>query len=214
MDADVFGLQNDLMFKNLFKKVTKRDDAKELSQWIENGKPFPPAHIVKQNTILEYSKKFSVKILFEIGTYLGDMIEAQKNNFEKIYSVELSEKLYTKARKRFREDKQVILLQGDSGLKIEEIINQLYEPVLFWLDGHYSGGITARAEKECPVREELNAIFKSGFAHIILIDDARLFNGTHDYPTFKEIESVIKVNRKKYIIENKDDIIRLIPNMN
>lgn len=202
------------MFKKIFKKELKANYEKELTQWLKSGKPFPPPHIVKQNTILEYSKKYPLKILFETGTYLGDMIEAQKNNFEKIYSIELSKKLYTRAVKRFKRDKHVILLHGDSGVKIAEVINQLFEPVLFWLDGHYSGGITAMAEKECPVREELNTIFKSRLNHVILIDDARLFNGTHDYPTLKEIESIIRENGKDYMVDIKDDIIRLLPNKN
>ncbi|MGB3007361.1 MAG: hypothetical protein WBC06_12675, partial [Chitinophagaceae bacterium] len=108
----------------------------------------------------------------------------------------------------------IFLLNGDSGVKIAEVIAQLNEPALFWLDGHYSGGITAKADKDCPVPEELHAIFSSPVNHIILIDDARLFNGTNDYPAFEQIQAIIKQHKKDYTIENKDDIIRLLPNRN
>lgn len=200
------------MLKNLFRKKIIPDPEKEMSDWEKNGKPFPPPHIVKQKAIEEYAAKTGAAVLVETGTYLGDMVEAQKNKFTKIYSIELSERLYKKAQKRFRENENIILLQGDSGVKITEVVKKLTEPAIFWLDGHYSGGITAKAEKECPVPEELNAIFNTPLNHIILIDDARLFNGTHDYPTIEQVQLIMQHHRKNYIMENKDDIIRLLPN--
>lgn len=200
------------MLKNLFRKKNIADPEKEMSDWEKNGKPFPPPHIVKQKVIEEYAAKTGVGVLVETGTYLGDMVEAQKNRFTKIYSIELSERLYKKAQKRFRGNENIILLQGDSGIKIAEVVKELTGPAIFWLDGHYSGGITAKAEKECPVPEELNAIFNSPSDHIILIDDARLFNGTHDYPTIKQVQMIMQHHRKNYILENTDDIIRLLPN--
>jgi hypothetical protein len=168
-------------------------------------------HIQKQNIIVEYKNRFGLSILVETGTYLGEMIEAQKNNFVKTYSIELSEKLFKRAKKKFLSEKNIVLLQGDSGKRLAEVVAVLREPALFWLDGHYSGGMTALGDKECPVREELAAIFKSEHKHIILIDDARMFNGTHDYPTIEEIKKIIENFDKKYSIEVKNDIIRLTP---
>lgn len=202
------------MFKNLFRKKIIINHEQELADWIANGKPFPPPHIVKQQAIAEYATQYSAAALVETGTYLGDMVEAQKNRFGKVYSIELSERLHKKAQKRFRGNDNIILLQGDSGTKIAEVVAELKAPAIFWLDGHYSGGITAKADKECPVPEELHAIFNSPVDHIILIDDARLFNGTHDYPTIEQIQAIIEQHEKKYSIENKDDIIRLIPKGN
>jgi hypothetical protein len=44
---------------------------------------------------------------------------------------------------------------------------------MFWLDRHYSGGFTAKGEKDCPIIEELDAISNgSHLKHSILIDDA------------------------------------------
>lgn len=169
------------------------------------------SHIQKQNIIVEYKNRFGLSILVETGTYLGEMVEAQKNNFVKTYSIELSKKLYKKAKKKFLSEKNIVLLQGDSGKRLSEIVAVLREPALFWLDGHYSGGITALGDKECPVREELASIFTSEHNHIILIDDASMFNGTHDYPTIEEIKNIITQHNKNYSVEVKDDIIRLTP---
>ena len=199
------------MLKNLFAKKVKTDHVKEMADWEKQGRPFPPPHIVKQNAITEYQQRYDIGTLVETGTYLGDMVEAQKNNFSRIYSIELSKKLHKRATKKFRKEEKIILLQGDSGVKITEVISALNAPAIFWLDGHYSGGITALGDKECPVIEELSAIFKSTIDHLVLIDDARLFNGTHDYPSLEEVKRIMENSRHNYGMEVGNDIIRLIP---
>ena len=200
-----------MMLKKLFRKKVKINHEEQLAEWERNGRPIPPPHIVKQMAIEEYREKFHTEILVETGTYMGDMVEAQRDQFKKIYSIELSEKLFNKAQKRFKDHLHIKIVQGDSGTVLNKLIAEIDKPALFWLDGHYSGGITAKGEKECPVSEELKIILKSPLSHIILIDDARLFNGTHDYPTIDQIEEIIKTNNRQYLVETKDDIIRLTP---
>jgi hypothetical protein len=207
----VSGLKNKRMFKNIFKKKEIINHEEQLTEWEKNGRPLPPPHIVKQKAIEEFRKKFQPTILAETGTYLGDMVEAQRTKFKKIYSIELSQKLFRRAIKRFKDHAHITILQGDSGVVLNKLIKEIDQPALFWLDGHYSGGITAKAEKECPVPEELETILKSSLPHIILIDDARLFNGSRDYPTVEQIVEIIKSNNRQYLVEIKDDIIRLTP---
>ena len=199
------------MFKNLFRKKDTISHEQQLAEWERNGRPYPPPHIIKQRAIEEFRSRFQTEVLVETGTYLGDMVEAQRNKFKKIFSIELSERLYKQAKKRFRTYPHITILYGDSGIVLNELIPTLNKPSLFWLDGHYSEGITANGEKECPVSEELAAIFKSSFNHTILIDDARLFNGTHDYPTMDELKEMIERSGKKYSLQTSDDIIRLLP---
>ena len=199
------------MLKNLFKKNIVINHEGQLAEWEKNGRPLPPPHIVKQKAIDEYRIKFNTEILVETGTYLGDMVEVQRNNFQKIYSIELSEKLFRRAKKRFKNFSHITILNGDSGIVLNKLMPGIDKPALFWLDGHYSGGITAKAEKECPVPEELEAILKNPLPHIILIDDARLFNGTHDYPTIEQIKNIISKAGKNYSLEAEDDILRLVP---
>jgi len=201
------------MFKTLFKKSTIINHQAQLDEWKKNGRPSPPPHIVKQMAIEEYQQKFNTKILVETGTYLGDMVEAQRDRFDKIYSVELSKKLFQRAVKRFKTYSHINILNGDSGIVLNKLLPGIDTPALFWLDGHYSGGITAKGSKECPVPEELEAILKSDLPHIILIDDARLFDGTHDYPTLDEIKQLYKKSNRDHSLTVKDDIIRLIPDI-
>lgn len=167
-----------------------------------------PPHEIKQWTIVKYKQETGCKVLVETGTYLGDMVFAQLKNFDRIFSIELSKDLFERAKKRFSNESNVKLLHGDSGICMNEIMLMLTEKALFWLDGHYSGGITAQAEKDCPVMEELQSILKSPQEHVILIDDARLFtSGAKDYPSLNEIEDLFKRHNKRYSLKIENDII-------
>ena len=107
---------------------------------------------------------------------------------------------------------KIQIVQGDSGEKLPEVLHHISEPILFWLDGHYSGGFTARAALDTPVADELRTIFAHPVKnHIILIDDARLFNGTDDYPTIEELEMLVHSFRPDYQISVRHDVIRAHP---
>ena len=94
----------------------------------------------------------------ETGTYYGDMIAAMMPQFDAIYSIELSDELYDRARRRFRGSDKVTLIHGDSAVELAAIVRGLDRPALFWLDGHYSGGETAKGATETPVLAELEQI--------------------------------------------------------
>lgn len=190
-------------------ELKERENKKIIADWKNSGCPLPPPHIIKQNAIKAYQEKYGYTTLIETGTYLGNMVEAQKNRFKKIISIELGVDLYEKAKERFKNDKNVTLMQGDSGKVLPLISKDLNEPAIFWLDGHYSAGITAKGEKICPIFEELDAIFDSKpFNHVLLIDDARLFIDEDDYPTIEKLTEYVKSKNDKYKIEVKEDIIR------
>lgn len=180
-----------------------------LQKWQEAGKPIPPPHVVKQMAIEHCQSRYGYQTLVETGTYLGKMILAQKDNFSKIYSIELGEELYKTAVKRFKHEKHITLMQGDSGTVLDTITRQLDQPAIFWLDGHYSGGITAKGAKACPILGEIDAIMRyKPLNHVLLVDDARCFNGTNSYPTPEELTRYIQAKNPRYVMENKDDILR------
>jgi hypothetical protein len=197
------------MFKLFTRKKVVPDNQAIIAAWEKAGKPSPPPHIIKQLAIEEYRKKYNLQVLIETGTFLGDMVAANMNVFSKIYSIELSQKLFKKATKRFKNNNNVFLFNGDSAAVLPQILSTINEPCLFWLDGHYSGGITAKGSLECPVREELKCILAHNKNHVILIDDARLFNGTNDYPSATEIKNIITASGKQYTVAIDTDIIRL-----
>jgi hypothetical protein len=132
-----------------------------------------------------------------------------KNIFEKLYSVELSNYYYENAKRLFRGIPNILLIHGDSGKQLEVLLKKIDSSVLFWLDGHYSGGKTAKGKIETPIIAELKNIFNNKFKHTILIDDARCFIGKNGYPTLKQLKKLVK-NKKNYrYFEVKNDIIRI-----
>ncbi|HMI05708.1 MAG TPA: hypothetical protein VK541_24685 [Pedobacter sp.] len=169
----------------------------------------PSLHIIKQNNIHAYRDQLKFTVLVETGTYLGDMVEAQKAYFEQVYSVELDETLHKRAVERFKADPGVKILQGDSGVVLKSLLEKLHVPALFWLDGHYSSGITAKSDKNTPILNELEAILGSALYHGILIDDARLFVGKDDYPTVDELCDFVKAKDPARTVTVADDIIRI-----
>ena len=189
----------------------KRAHQEALVAWELAGKPLPPPHIVKQQVIVSYQKQYGCDTLVETGTYRGDMVYALLKSFKKIYSIELSEELYSKAANRFKDEQHIEILQGDSSERLKDLLPALQKPAIFWLDAHYSGGVTAKGKKECPIYEELDAIFSSTINHILLIDDARSFDGTDDYPTISKLTAFILSHRPDALIQVKDDIIRVEP---
>jgi hypothetical protein len=184
----------------------------ELKTWEKEGCPNPPPHIIKQKLIKKYAKEFNLKILVESGTYYGDMVEAQSKNFERIYSIELSPILFSYATERFKSKTNIELIQGDSGIEIEKIMKKIGQPALFWLDGHYSAGETAKGKTDTPILEELEHILSSGkLAHVIIIDDARLFGSNPAYPSLESLEKFVYSKRPNVEISVSYDSIRITP---
>ena len=182
----------------------------ELLLWRLQGTGDVP-HIIKQKVVLRYAARFSVSTLIETGTYLGFMVNAVRKEFRRVYSIELDEKLYQRAKKKFRRFNHIVLFHGDSAVIIPKILSQIQYPCLFWLDAHYSGGITAKETLETPITQELRQILSHSFApqHVILIDDARNFVGTNDYPTLQEVEQLVSELCPTSALSVMDDIIRI-----
>ncbi len=200
--------------KKILKSVRRSAFVERLVQyriyyrWLLKGRPAGPTpHLKKQYRLRDFQTKYQLKTLVETGTYLGIMVEAMKGHFERIYSIEFAQDLYERAKKQFAAQPNVTLLQGDSAVCLKELVPQLTSPALFWLDAHYSGGITGMADLETPVVEEIQAILSSPQRHILIIDDSRCFDGTHDYPTIKAITDQITTLKPDYRVYVEDDAI-------
>ena len=168
-------------------------------------------HLIKMLIVKFYLSKYSIKRFIETGTYLGDTLDYVSKSGANCTSIELSQDLYEAAVRRFSRHKNVTLIQGDGGEWLPKLIEKTIEPTLFWLDGHYSSGITASAAADTPVSVELNAILSHPVKrHVILIDDARCFCGENDYPHLEELLRAVRDNGY-YRAEVSADIIRLTP---
>jgi hypothetical protein len=89
------------------------------------------------------------------------------------------------------------------------LLKKIHEPTLFWLDGHWSGGITAQGDKDTPVVAECEAVLSHHVqGHVILVDDARCFTGENDYPTIAGMRALCG-RHPGMTFEVEDDVIRV-----
>lgn len=126
---------------------------------------------------LQYSK-----IFIETGTNKGDGIQrALDSGFEKVLSVEANQDLFIKSRERFFRDGRVKIWFGKSYDTLPEMLTQINERCVFWLDAHPSGPGTAghinlvqgdtNWHQDSIIKKELAVILAHRNDHVILIDD-------------------------------------------
>jgi len=188
--------------------------AKEIDRWRETGKLVPPHHSVKERIVARYASAFGVAILVETGTFLGEMDYALRDVFREIYSIELGAQIAQRARRLLRSYPHIQVMQGDSATVLPQILAGISEPCMFWLDGHYSAGITAKGNLATPVMQELKTIFAHTVKdHVVLIDDARCFDGTHDYPTLDGVSEFVAAHRPNFAFSVANDVIRIHPQL-
>ena len=175
-----------------------QDDRLRLKrEWEEGGEQGPPPHAVKESAIRRLARAHGIRTLVETGTLHCDMVAAVLLDFDHIYSIELSRELYWLARLRFLGRRKVRLVQGDSSEKLAHVLARIDVPAIFWLDGHYGGGIMARGKKDVPIVEELAAIPSHAVPdHVVVIDDVGIFRRAEgDTPSLEELEAQIKAAR-------------------
>ena len=183
-----------------------------ISQWLKIWRIIPPPQEVKHQILRQYAKRFQLRTLVETGTLRGDTIAALQNDFDKLYSIELSDVLYQRACDRFKNISNVELVHGDSSIVLAEVVHKLSTPALFRLDGHYSHGDDeakkhhiAMGAKEFPLVEELNIVLSDpNHGHVILADDARYF-GVCEYPTLQEIQGIVRKHKPGWHVEYADE---------
>lgn len=172
----------------------------------------PPPYDAKANFIAGKGREHDLGVFIETGTFRGEMLQQQLPNFKKLISVELSQELYEAACNRFKESPQVRLVQGDSGVKLAEVVKDLNEPALFWLDAHYSIGITAGRGINAPIFKELSCLAgRRQYRDAILIDDARLFGWDFGYPSLKMVKKYVSEHWPNHQFQIESDVICIIP---
>jgi hypothetical protein len=183
---------------------------KKLNKWEKDGASGPMPNLGKQRVVVEYIKNYSPEVFIETGTYKGKMVYAVMPHIKRIYSIELDSTHYENARKRFAGYQDIQILHGQSGEILPQVMKNIDRPCLFWLDAHYSGGSTAKADLETPIMQEIECILHHQLAskHIVLIDDARCFVGRSDYPTLNALEKFIKKSCPDWFFDVENDIIR------
>ena len=133
----------------------------------------------------------------ETGTFKGDTIFSLEPLFNKLYTIEYSEKYYNNTKNIYNGNKINFIL-GDSSIVFEHLLPNVTDKCIFFLDGHYSGNDTGQSNKDCPLEEEIihiNNLYTN--EAIIIIDDFRLFG--LDSSAGKLGEDWSKINKEKLL---------------
>lgn len=133
-------------------------------------------------------------VVVETGTYRGDNIPSKIGVFREVHSIEL-DPAYARAARALYTHPSVTVHQGDSGDVLDTLVDTWHEPVMFFLNAHWSGGDTARApDSQTPLLKEMRALSRrTEHRDIIFVDDTRslgrkCFSGTpgcKDWPYTK-----------------------------
>jgi len=157
--------------------------------WPPSGMPFQE----RIQIITLYARARTPSVFVESGTLRGDTLAAVRQEFTALRSIELDHSLYEAAVERFKGDEKVSIYQGDSGTVLKDVLATIVAPVVFWLDGHYSGSGTAKGSQDCPIWSELDAIISRGNQRdIVLVDDARLYGRRLSYPRLATINEKLQ----------------------
>jgi Methyltransferase domain len=179
-------------------------------RWRLRGRPAPAPPHLKRRIVCELTRRAAARTFVETGTYRGDTIAAVARDVDRVISIELDPRLADAATRRFRARGNVSILVGDSGDALPKVVAELDQPALLWLDGHFSGGVTALGVHVTPIEQELEPILDASRpAHLVLVDDIRLFDGTDGYPTLERIRELVAAHRPGAVVDVADDIARI-----
>lgn len=153
------------------------------------------------------SRSDGVSVFVETGTYLGKTAQLLASVCDRVITIEIDDVLYDRAVDLFEDEPQVTVLHGNSADVLPQVLRELEDRALFWLDGHFSGGITG-GPKEPPIVSELRAVINHPVKnHIVVIDDARLFRGRDGYPRLREVAAMLDGTGYDMIVQS--DLIRI-----
>lgn len=174
-------------------------------EWSLRDYQSPSPHFIKQLQI--FNNAIPDGIWIETGTYLGETTEFLRSKGFKVYTIEPKQEFFEKAKNKFENFNEVIVLKGLSEQVLPELLPRLQGNINFWLDGHYSGGNTFKGPLDTPILKELDALRKNlnNFKNIcVMIDDVRMFNPNihSEYPSIDVIVDWARQNSFLWKIEH------------
>jgi hypothetical protein len=177
---------------------------------------------IKRFNLKKIINEYHTEFFFETGTWRGDGIAyAAQFPFKKLYSSEIIHEIADNAKERFKSQKNIEIIEGNSTDVLNNKLAELKGNCLFWLDAHFPGaeeGLThyntfENEKVKLPLEEEIYqlASIRKEFSDVIIIDDLRIYEvGPYTYgnlpegilpPKLRNIDFVYKAFKDSYIIK-------------
>jgi hypothetical protein len=104
--------------------------------------PLPP--LLKRWFLRGIARDEKARVFVETGTYVGDTTWWFRNDFERLYTIEVDPFLHDQAKSRFARMHHIEALLGDSSSVLVSVVPSIESKAMFWLDGHIPPGLQAR----------------------------------------------------------------------
>lgn len=148
-----------------------------------------PHSYTKFRQIKSLKKRTNASVFVETGTYLGVTTKRCAPIFNQVYTIELDKELAELAKSFLSNNKNVEVIQGDALKVLPQLLKrEEINDALVFLDGHFSGGITACGEIPEPGIEEIKILAQHKHKiRCIVVDDFRSFGTESSFPTKFEL---------------------------
>ena len=121
----------------------------------------------------------NIKNFVETGTYKGDSTLIAAAEYEHVYTIEIFEPLFLESKQRAENEgvNNITFLLGDSTDQLSNIIPNVLDGAVFFIDAHISGGDSGWNGKiRVPLIEELDIILSYDIGpSVFIFDDLRLW---------------------------------------
>jgi hypothetical protein len=130
----------------------------------------------------------SASVFIETGTFRGRVARKASALFDRVYTIELSDELYSESRESLSDLANVTCIRGDSSKMLPQVIRRIHADVsiAFYLDAHFFvRGLTKQEIKKqlvpeyspFPLYDELSAIGSRNTLQtdVLVVDDLHLW---------------------------------------
>jgi hypothetical protein len=154
---------------------------------------------IPRELTLALKAKWRIEDFVETGTLVGHTAAWAADHFARVVTVDNEMDSYHKIAGPLVKDHPNIQAYCDHSPWFLAGLRLNYQPVLFWLDAH--------TNEECPVLAEISVINKSGQPHVILVDDARLFDALTAWPRKADVIAALENGGKRTVWEVEDVLV-------
>ncbi len=143
-----------------------------------------PYSYSKVRQIRALARRTQSRVFIEAGTFLGNTAKRCSRNFAQVITMELDAELFSRASRYLERMTNVSCLQGDALQLLPGVLDRVdVRDALVYLDGHFSGGVTAHGELAEPACEEIAVLARHrAKINAVIVDDFRCFGRDPGWP--------------------------------
>lgn len=171
-----------------------------------------PHSWTKYRHIVKTARETGADVFFEVGTYRGLTTKRCAPHFRSVVTVELDPTLCAESRGYLASTKNVTVIEGDGLKELAKFLAATNERnIIVFLDGHFSGGQTAKGDLVEPALEEIEILHRHREKiAAFIVDDFREFGTQPGWPTKWELMKSVETlfgDREHHIMVHLDQVV-------